>query len=370
MATPSTPHKRLNLLQFYRGIAALLVVLFHIDDMTQQRLNQEYLFNVFASGWSGVDYFFTLSGFIMIYVHRSAIGKRGKLKEFLIKRAVRIYPIYWIITGVVLAFFLVMPGFANPNDLNLLRIIHSLLLIPYNDKPILDVGWTLVLEIFFYLLFCVAIWFKPKVSIPILATWLLVTLLYSFKIIQLSGPWVYWPQTIFGSMNLEFVWGAAAGYCVLNFSEQIKSKRWLLFYGSNFLYALLILLTAYDLLEVKREFTFGLVAALLIFASTSVDLTDSIKVPPLLSFLGDASYSIFLTHGPLVSIATKLIVKANLGRIYDNFLSQILLFLLTVIVGCLFYSVIEKPLTEYLRKNIVEKFTRKKSDFAPEKLSS
>ena len=98
MTQSSTPHKKLNLLQVYRGIAAVLVVMFHLTDMSAQRLNQVTFFNLFQAGWSGVDYFFVLSGFIMVYVHRSAIGKKDHLKSFLVKRAVRIYPIYWIIT--------------------------------------------------------------------------------------------------------------------------------------------------------------------------------------------------------------------------------------------------------------------------------
>jgi len=140
MTQSSTPHKKLNLLQVYRGIAAVLVVMFNLNDMSAQRLNQVTFFNLFQAGWSGVDYFFVLSGFIMVYVHRSASGKKKQLKSFLVKRAVRIYPIYWIITLIVLCFFLVITGFANNKDLTLGKVIVSLLLIPQNDKPILDVG--------------------------------------------------------------------------------------------------------------------------------------------------------------------------------------------------------------------------------------
>jgi len=77
MTQSSTPHKKLNLLQVYRGIAAVLVIMFHLNQRSGERLNQVTFFNLFQAGWSGVDYFFVLSGFIMVYVHRSAIqGKR------------------------------------------------------------------------------------------------------------------------------------------------------------------------------------------------------------------------------------------------------------------------------------------------------
>jgi len=170
MTQSSTPHKKLNLLQVYRGIAALLVVMVHLTIKSEEILNQVTFFNLFGAGWSGVDYFFVLSGFIMVYVHRSAIGKKDQLKSFLVKRAVRIYPIYWIITLTLWCLFLVIPGFASNNqDLSLGKVIASLLLIPQKDQPILEVGWTLIHEIYFYLLFSIAIWLKPKHSVPILS---------------------------------------------------------------------------------------------------------------------------------------------------------------------------------------------------------
>src|SRR4028119_1297881 len=148
MTQSSTPHKTLNLLQVYRGIAAVLVVLFHLNYISVQTFNQVIFFNLFKGGWIGVDYFFVLSGFIMVYVHRSVIGKKDQLKSFLVKRAVRIYPIYWIITLTLWCLFLVIPAFANNQDLSLGHVIVSLLLIPQKDQFILEVGWTLTYEIY------------------------------------------------------------------------------------------------------------------------------------------------------------------------------------------------------------------------------
>lgn len=140
MTQSSTPHKKLNLLQVYRGIAAVLVVMFHLNEMSAQRLNQVTFFNLFQPGWSSVDYFFVWSGLIVVYVHRSAIGKKDQLKSFLVKRAVGIYPIYSITTLTVWCLFLVFPDFYNNPDLSLGNVIASLLLIPQKDTFILDVG--------------------------------------------------------------------------------------------------------------------------------------------------------------------------------------------------------------------------------------
>ncbi len=354
MTKTSTGHKRLNLLQVYRGIAAILVVLFHLNDMSIQRLKQVTFFNLFHGGWSGVDYFFVLSGFIMVYVHRSAIGKPDQLKSFLVKRSVRIYPIYWIITLIVLAFFVVIPGFANNKDLGIQQILTSLLLIPQNDPPILDVGWTLIYEMFFYLLFSIAIWFKPKYSVPILSSWLFVTMLHYLKVINFGGK-AFLLNIVFGNMNLEFFLGCLAGYIVIKFGPKISKNRWILFGVANLGYVALLMITSANELEIDRMSTFGVLAALLIIGSASIDLNDSPKVPKILTYLGDASYSIFLVHSPIVSAATKVVQKANLGKYYDGFFAPALIVLISVVAGCLFYSLIEKPLTVYLRKNVVEK---------------
>jgi len=361
MTQSSSSHKKLNLLQVYRGIAAVLVVMFHLNDMSAQRLNQVTFFNLFQAGWSGVDYFFVLSGFIMVYVHRSALGKKDQLKSFFVKRAVRIYPIYWIITLTVLCFFLVIPGFANNKDLGWGEVIVSLLLIPQNDKPILDVAGTLIYELYFYFLFSIAIWLKPKHSVPILSTWLFITILHICKIVKIPSSF-FLLNLVFGNMNLEFVFGCLAAYIVIKYNNKLGKYRWILFGIANLGYVILGLLAAWGNIWFDRITTFGVLAALLILAATSIDLKDYPKIPYLLIFLGDASYSIFLTHGPLISAITKIVQKANLGKYFDGFFAPALLAVFTVVFGCIFYSFIEKPLTVFLRKNLVEKMLLPKAE--------
>jgi peptidoglycan/LPS O-acetylase OafA/YrhL len=366
MTQSSTPHKKLNLLQVYRGIAAILVVMVHLSQMSEKRLDQVAFFNLFQAGWSGVDYFFVLSGFIMVYVHRSAIGKKDQLKSFLVKRAVRIYPIYWIITLTVWCLFLIIPSFANNHDLSLGHIIASLLLIPqkdphFKDKFILEVGWTLTYEIYFYLLFSIAIWLKPKHSVPILSGWLLVTLLHYRKIVKFPQDF-FLLETVFGNMNLELVLGCLAAYIVIKYNNKIGKYRWILFGIANLGYVILVMLASWGNIGIGRIPTFGVLAALLIIAATSIDLKDSPKIPDILIFLGEASYSIFLTHLPVISALTKIVQKANLGKYFDGLFAPALLAVFTVVFGCIFYSLIEKPLTVFLRKNIVEKMFHPKAE--------
>jgi peptidoglycan/LPS O-acetylase OafA/YrhL len=163
-------------------------------------------------------------------------------------------------------------------------------------------------------------------------------------------------------MNLEFVLGCLAAYIVIKYNNKLGKYRWILFGIANLGYVILGLLVAWGNIWFDRITTFGVLAALLILAATSIDLKDSPKIPYLLIFLGDASYSIFLTHGPLISAITKIVQKANLGKYFDGFFAPALLAVFTVVFGCIFYSFIEKPLTVFLRKNFVEKMLLPKAE--------
>ncbi|MDZ8110120.1 MAG: hypothetical protein RM338_31605 [Nostoc sp. DedQUE12a] len=68
-------NKKLNLLQVYRGIAAILVVLSHGDRILGRELNQNTFLQIFHFGWIGVDFFFVLGGFIIFYIHQSNVEK-------------------------------------------------------------------------------------------------------------------------------------------------------------------------------------------------------------------------------------------------------------------------------------------------------
>src|SRR6476646_9602345 len=127
----SSPKKKLEIIQACRGIAALLVVSFHVTEFSQQKLNQEFALGLFAFG---------------------------------VKRAIRVYPLYWIITLVLLPIYFLIPSFGKGYERDLGVIVKSLLLLPQENFPVLIVGWTLSYEIFFYCLFGLAIWFAPRIS--------------------------------------------------------------------------------------------------------------------------------------------------------------------------------------------------------------
>ncbi|MBZ8180246.1 acyltransferase family protein [Oscillatoria salina] len=368
MQSNAPPKKvKLNLLQAFRGIAALLVVLFHLDQLSNEKLKQTFLFGIFKFGWAGVDFFFILSGFIIFYVHRHELGIQSwqKFKKFWLKRWIRIYPVYWIVTLAVLGLLIFVPSLAKAGDTNLFFLLKTFLLIPQSTPPLLDVGWTLILIIFFYLIFSLSYLLKPKIYLPLVAILLLGSLTQFVPDISIpaENPWI---GTIFHSMNLEFALGCLAAYLVVTYP--LRHRKTLLFVGAFFFIFFGLLLSYGVIAEVQnlnilgielginRVFFSGIPCFIMLIGAASLDINKGTDVPNFVNYLGDASYSIYLIHSPIISALTQIAAKLNLVNLIGNSLIiNLPIGIVSVGIGCVFYSIVEKPVVEFLRQIIVKK---------------
>ncbi|MEC4983560.1 MAG: acyltransferase [Oscillatoria sp. PMC 1068.18] len=368
MQSNAPPKKvKLNLLQAFRGIAALLVVFFHLDQLSNEKLNQTFLFGIFKFGWAGVDFFFILSGFIIFYVHRHELGiqSRQKFQNFWLKRWIRIYPVYWIVTLAVLALLIFVPSLAKAGDTNLFFLLKTFLLLPQSKPPLLDVGWTLILIIFFYLVFSLSYLIKPKLYLPLVGILLLGSLTQFVPAISLpaENPWLW---MIFNSMNLEFALGCLAAYLVVTYP--LRQRKTLFFVGAFFFIFFGLLLSYGVIAEVQplnilgiklginRVFFSGIPCFIMLIGAASLDINKGIDVPNFVNYLGDASYSIYLIHSPIISALAQIAAKLNLVNLIGNSLIiNLLIGTVSVGAGCIFYSIVEKPVVELLRQRIVKK---------------
>lgn len=89
-----------------RGIAILLVLMFHSLDIQQDALPSGLIYAIATSGWAGVNLFFVLSGFLITGILLDAPGGRRSLGNFYARRALRILPLYYV---TILAFFYALP---------------------------------------------------------------------------------------------------------------------------------------------------------------------------------------------------------------------------------------------------------------------
>jgi len=334
-------HSNYDSLQLLRGLAAILVVFHHFYRLVlkQYDLNFPYL-DLLEFGELGVDLFFVLSGFIIFYIHSSDIGKglNNSVKTFFIKRAIRIYPAYWIVTFGYLPLYFI----GGEGHISLSHLINSLVLIPEKAQPILGVAWTLKHEIFFYLIFGLLI--MSRKFLYLFAGWII--LIFASLLFPTENPFL---DLIFNPINLEFLFG-----CLIAFL--IKKNNWNFswFIGLGMLIFLTSALLKYSgVIDFHRVLTWGVPSFLLILGLVSFETRRKISIPKIFIYLGDASYSIYLTHIVGIAIVSGLAKRLN---IYDNehtLLVSCLAVSVILIFGCLFYSLIEKPLLKYLKNKFL-----------------
>jgi len=107
-AAASSGRRHLPALDGLRGVAILLVMVYHFSGGTDQSARGLDLWftRVCGVGWAGVDLFFVLSGFLITGILIEARGKEGGLKRFFVRRSLRIFPLYY---AVLLALFVGLP---------------------------------------------------------------------------------------------------------------------------------------------------------------------------------------------------------------------------------------------------------------------
>lgn len=344
-------HVQLDLIQIFRGIAALIVVVHHSTVQMLNNTGYHYLENVFTVGWFGVDLFFVLSGFIIVYIHYYDLGRKDKLRKYALKRVTRIYPAYWIITLILIPLFIIVPSWGQDYVRDPLYIVKSLFLVPQSNAPLLGVGWTLIHELFFYLMFGLFIYCRRPVSITIGSVWFLGTVLGVTGLMEYQH---YLLKLIFSNYNIEFLLGSIIALCFIKGNVSIRTA-W-----SSLIAGILILAMgwwgALEKVFIKGDvdtvLVFGVSGALIIFGLTGLNIYKAVKTPKPLLFLGDASYSIYLSHFYVIIFLEKITTKFSGINPFNSFVTTTAIVILAIVSGSAFYQIIEKPLLIKIKQYI------------------
>ena len=210
----ATTTNRVDALQALRAIAATLVMLFHVTMSTPDFMGFEFAGNVFDRAMAGVDIFFVLSGFI---IYHSVKSKPGMTRwDFAVSRFTRLFPIYWVVIAALIVGEALHLSGGNPERLEAATIIRSLLLAPspHSHFPkgyVLDVAWTLVIEVGFYLLFALLFFWNERAFLIAMVVWGVAAMLTTrFVDPESIGYWLhhYW----LASRVVEFTFGVFIAY--------------------------------------------------------------------------------------------------------------------------------------------------------------
>lgn len=199
--------------QVLRGVAALLVVVLHAYVHLEARDIIPDVPLPVNSGRAGVDIFFVISGFIMVYISGDKFGRAGAPLDFLVKRVIRVVPIYWFYTLLMASFLFFAPHlFSHGKTFDATHLLASLAFIPWQDslgniKPILQVGWTLNYEMYFYVVFAFLLIFSARFFLVLLVSILLAGF-FAGQVFD-SIPPVFSVMT--SSLLIEFLMGCLIG---------------------------------------------------------------------------------------------------------------------------------------------------------------
>ena len=312
MADPSRLHDRqIVLVQALRAIAATMVVAGHAAGSATrlaETAGSQFTLPRFAGG-AGVDLFFVISGFIMVYASEPLFGRQGVGREFLRRRLIRIVPLYWACTTL----FIVTLVFGSHGAAGLTpgSIAASYGFVPYDTSghrsgaifPIFDLGWTLNYEMLFYVIFAAAIGLSRNRAAAASTTAICGLVVLGLLLRPDATALRFWTAPIV----LEFALGLGLALLrrramVLPLAVRIGialAALAVLAADPGGLVGAAGLTNANDL---SRVLWWGLPTACILGAATlGPDLRDG-PVARAFAHLGDASYSLYLTH-PFVLIA-------------------------------------------------------------------
>lgn len=340
--------KKLNSLQAGRGLAALMVVLYHANGRYGFG-GRRHLGHIFSFGFAGVDFFFVLSGFIIAYTSFHLIGQKNGIGLFLKKRIIRIYPIYWFYLIVALVV-----GFIQYQNLHIFDHLGNAFLLLPGHPSIIQTSWTLPFELFFYLL----------VSLLIFSRWTLflivpVAILSIINaVLQNFGTYGIFQDHALNDLctpfNVEFLFGILAYF--------IYDKI-----GKPTIYALILIVCVTIVLEImyftkagyneiypgQRVLPFGFLAFAAVTAFAALDNKEIFKAPKILVSLGDASYTLYLVHANIFSFAYDTIFMRF--KYSEEKIMTLMIFVVsvTILFSFILYKYFERPLIK--RINLIWK---------------
>jgi exopolysaccharide production protein ExoZ len=348
---------KLKSVQCMRGVAAILVVMFHALQIWNINSSVSARIPIVDFGWAGVDIFFVISGFIIVWSSGSKPPGFQAFSMFFLERAYRIYSLWWIFCPLMAAYFLISYGQPSSPAIYTSQgawgsFFKSMLLLPQENMPVLAVGWTLTFEMSFYFLFSIFLMLPERLR-P-LGFWVWFSLLiYQWLFTPPESSLApNWHMTLLNELSLEFLLGVAVAYALraIVFPRFISVP--ILTIGVFAFLTSLILGFNIDSEEMNRNrvIFFGIPFSLVLFGAVSLELGESFEPSRIFLLLGDSSYALYLCHYFILLSMARVMTHANAPRLIGslgaiNFIAFGVV--LSVIASVLLHNYIERPISKF-----------------------
>lgn len=366
-------------LESIRGIAALLVVIYHMrtDFFAVNNLmtiHRGYLF---------VDLFFVLSGFVIAHNYLDRISTKEEATKFLILRLGRLYPLF-IITS---SFFLLEPAIewytgevgveASKVDLSILLFHLSMSQsLGFNEVILNDPSWSISVEFYTYVLFSILLIFIPKHKQTLI---FISIVIISFIVVLFNAPdrarpiFVTYDFGVFRCFYGFFIGVLTYKFFLKITTSELKQIR---------LYPSIVIITMVLFFELGLRFNeiielvFPLLCSLLILSlviSEQDNCLSKVFTGRLFLFLGNVSFSLYLIHIPVISALRRItqkvlysdLIEIN-NKVYNvNFISGMVFMLIALIISLILsyysYTYFEMPIRNKVKNMMKQKRSKPKT---------
>jgi peptidoglycan/LPS O-acetylase OafA/YrhL len=345
---------KIQQLTFTRFIAAILIVIFHLGKDIAFFTKGSLSF-IFTQANVGVSYFFVLSGFVMIIAYKD----KAKIDfiEFIKNRLARIYPVYFLAIFITIG----MKMFIKINWYDfVLNVFMIQAWIPYKALTINFPGWSISVEMFFYLIFPFLVNnFYRKYTfrfnlILIILFWVVNQFFFQllnskFIIIHgFEGQNMYYHP--FLHLNEFLIGNLTAIYFINTKEKNIKVNH--TFFILFLIITLLILLKFHFGVNYHNGFLSFIFVPLILLISKSSDIITDFFKKNIFVFLGEISFGIYILQRPVSKIFTPFLIEKHTGIRLD--LNDPKLFfirlLCLIIISSLSYLFFEKPLRNEIKR--------------------
>jgi peptidoglycan/LPS O-acetylase OafA/YrhL len=347
-----------------RAVAALLVFVHHFAIAEEK--SGPFLFRLQSELYIGVSVFFVLSGFLITLRY---YDEKIPLRQYAVNRFARIYPMYFLVTLVTFVFYYFYPGArwaedALGNNPAFTFFMNVTLLRGFFDKLILSgvpQGWTLTVEECFYFLAPV-IFFLLRKRVKLLFLLAGFYLLGTALVVIPKGENSYgffqsfqfmWLSTFFGRCFDFFVGVQMALWFRRREARVHTGTAWYTVTGGLLLSAAILLMSFINVSEARYPYALYTTAGLIInnwllplvigifFWGLITERTfiSKILATPLFELLGRSSYTFYLIHMGVISMAAVAVVQKWIFHLP-----------VMLILSIILYKLVEEPLNKWIRR--------------------
>ena len=358
---PSKPIPRtFHSVQYLRGFGAMTVVIWH--GLSQLERSQPYL-HYPSFGAIAVDIFFVISGFVMWHM---TMVQPVSFGEYWRKRFVRAIPFYWLMTSFVVLLMLAAPSLLSSSRFDAPHVLASYLMIPWPHPvlegeiaPVIIPGWTLIYEIAFYAVLGFGLFVPQRWRAGAVIAVIVAAAFSPAFVTSTSTAFYFYTQPIV----VDFASGVLIGWMLWN---GYRFPAWACLTAIALSAAAVVLLPSpshfvpmlggYNFMR-DRVLEYSVPSLLIVGGAVFFDCArPDVTKWKLLTLIGDAAYSIYITHVMILPVVTRFWNLTGLQSDWRwNAVYLVLSVAASTAAGIVCHRTIEIPLFRF-----VERITRPK----------